>query len=885
MAEVTGNIGGQPVELNNAATEATLRQLVKAMGLLAAKSGGGGGAKSQKEVDAELKKFHKMLSDTNTEGKKLSKAEKARLQAQEDATKAAELEADRKKKAAFVTEKTIGGLQWFTKTAEAGAQSIIGLSSDLANLGNSMTSAANIFNRIPLVGGILSSTFGAIAGSSEKLLGAFQQASSIGAGFGGSLQEMTNAASGAGMTVDKFGALLAANGDKIALLGKGSTDGAREFGKMTKQIRASGAADELARLGYSTEQINSGMAGYAARLQQTGKLQGMTTAQVTAATASYLKELDAVARLTGKNREAMQKEEEQRMKDAQYMAFKRRLDADGQKELEMIMQSLPAELQEGAKEVLATGTATSEAGVQFLAYMNKSGQNLAVLGESARKTGTIQKGTAASVNAMIQDEAKSLANNPLGDTLSRFGSDAEKKFMSGIYDAASRQGKLAEMQAQQAEEEKKRKAEEAELRKKGLDPAAMQGFQERIAQLSNQFTVLLATHMPTFMNAFDVLTKLINEYLVPALNFFMTYLKEIIIGFVALKGTMLVVGTALKAWNFFQQTKGTLLNPMIVKDVSGGLDLPGKGGKGAIGKAGGAIGTATKAAGALATVGNVAKVGGAVGAVVSAGMLVSDLSDISQREKTGEITKEEAKKERGGAVGGAAGGAGGAMAGAAAGAAIGSVVPVVGTVIGGIIGGAVGGWLGRSGGKAVGEAVAEKIPSKPVKPEEKPVQATAAAKPVKPEEKPAPVQAKPTTTLSDVELKKLIDERTPSKPIFPTSPTIGTATAVAGMPTPKTDIANTASTSGTATLADFEKRKLEMDKMNEEQKKKFMEMMVAGNTTPQTAKSQEQFNKTLEQLNTNTAEMIRLLKNQNALGARQIDITKELGSADIFNIA
>lgn len=823
MAEVTGNIGGQPVELNNAATEATLKQLVKAVGMLAAKSGGAGG-KSQKEVDAELKKFHKMLGDTNAEGKKLSKADKAKLKAQEDATKASELEADRKKKAAFVTEKSINGVQWFTKTAESAAMGLVGLGNDIANLGNSMTGAAALFTKLPLVGGLLGATFGAVAAQSEKLLGAFQNASSVGAGFGGSIQEMTNAASAAGMTVDKFGALLAANGPQIALLGKGSTDGARAFSRMAKDIRSSGAAAELMRLGYSTEQINGGMAGYAARLQQTGKLQGMTTSQVTQATASYLKELDAVARLTGKNREAMQKEEEQRMKDAQYMAFKRKLDAQGQKELEMIMQSLPAELQEGAKEVLATGTATSDAGVAFLAYMNKSGQNLAVLGDTARKTGTITAGSAARVSAMVQDEAKALADSPLGDTLARFGDDAQKRFMAGAYDAAARQGKLAEIQKQQQEEAKKRKEQEEELKKKGLDPAAMVGFQENIAKMSNQFSVLLASHLPMLQRAFDILTQVINDYIAPALTFFMDHLKEIVIGFVALKGTMLVVGAALKAWNFFQQTKGTLMNPMIVKDVSGGGgdDSGSRNGKDkAGGKKGGKFGKALNAAGKFA------KVGGIVGTIASAGMLMSDMSDISQREKEGKITAEEAKKEKGGAVGGAVVGAGGAMAGAAAGAAIGSVVPVVGTIIGGLIGGAIGGWLGREGGKAVGEAVMTS-PQKP---------------------------------------------GTAQKPGTPQAP-------VAGTPATKTAVAAT-SAAGTAQLADMEKRKLDTEKLTAEQTQQMQAMLASGNPSKL---SQEQMSKAMEQLNTNTAEMVKLLKNQTTISERQLDVTKGLGS-DIFTIA
>ena len=55
MADVTGDLGGQPIQLNNAATEATLKQLVQAIGILSAKSGKG--AKSQAQLEKELKKF------------------------------------------------------------------------------------------------------------------------------------------------------------------------------------------------------------------------------------------------------------------------------------------------------------------------------------------------------------------------------------------------------------------------------------------------------------------------------------------------------------------------------------------------------------------------------------------------------------------------------------------------------------------------------------------------------------------------------------------------------------------------------------------------------------------------------------------------------------
>ena len=59
MAEVTGDLGGQPIQLNNAATEATLRQLLAAMTVIANNTGKDKAAqvKTQKELERELKKL------------------------------------------------------------------------------------------------------------------------------------------------------------------------------------------------------------------------------------------------------------------------------------------------------------------------------------------------------------------------------------------------------------------------------------------------------------------------------------------------------------------------------------------------------------------------------------------------------------------------------------------------------------------------------------------------------------------------------------------------------------------------------------------------------------------------------------------------------------
>jgi hypothetical protein len=117
-----------------------------------------------------------------------------------------------------------------------------------------------------------------------------------------------------------------------------------------------------------------------------------------------------------------------------------------------------------------------------------------------------------------------------------------------------------------------------------------------------------------------------------------------------------------------------------------------------------AVKGATKAASSGALRGAVrggARVVPVLGTVLTAGMLASDLSSVSEQEEKGEITQKEAYQAKGGAIGGA----GGALAGAAAGAAIGAGFGGIGAIPGAIIGGILGSMAGGAGGEAIGSAM------------------------------------------------------------------------------------------------------------------------------------------------------------------------------------
>jgi hypothetical protein len=328
-----------------------------------------------------------------------------------------------------------------------------------------------------------------------------------------------------------------------------------------------------------------------------------------------------------------------------------------------------------------------------------------VLGETMRQTGTLTKNQMYAFDEARRSEMKTLAEEARTrtgsiSTIGLFGDAVQQKLVVGVLDAAAQTSNLRTTVAQQSDELGKA----AKAQKDAMDPAAMQQLQQNIAETSNKMSLLLAEHLPKLASAFDMLMNVISKYVVPAFEFMMRNFELIVGVLVAFKGALVLASAAAKAFELYKNLRGpgtTPANPMWTREIGGG------GGGGVDGDG------PDRKKGKGPGIRNVVKGFGAVGAVVSAGMLVSDLSDINEQEKSGQLTPEQAKEAKGGAVGGAAGGAGGALAGAAAGAAVGSVVPIIGTVIGGAIGAALGGWLGSKGGELAGKKLTETVKASP----------------------------------------------------------------------------------------------------------------------------------------------------------------------------
>jgi septal ring factor EnvC (AmiA/AmiB activator) len=577
MAEVTGDLGGQPIQLNNAATEATLRQLLAAMTVIANNTGKdkAAQAKSQKELEAELKRLAAAAKKTNKEAEKQADNLKKSTKELDENTEAVDKNTKKLEDFGKSLQKGSAALQYLGSQAMSAATGMTNMLSALSNAGNSLSGAAAVFGQLPIVGGVLGTMFGAVAGAAEKTYEAFKKSASVGANFGGSITEMIDSATGAGLTFDQFSGIIAKTGKDLALLGGDSEAGARRLAALGKEIKGSPIARELNRLGYSTEAINEGMATYAGQLAKTGSLQGMTNSQLVASTGAYLKDLDALTKLTGKNKKELEDERNARLKDAQFRFIMSKMDVDSQKNLQNLMDTIPKEHQEGMKEIIATGTATSEAGKAALAFLPESSRNMMQLNAQIRTTGKMGAQQTAVIADAYQNEAKRIAKTDVAGNMAQFGTDAQKQFYIGLSDAAAREKTYGQVQAEATKAAEERKKKESELKDKGLDPANMEAYKNKIAETSNEFTKFLANSglLDIMMVAFEDLVDIVKTYVIPGFNWLVANFdtvidvaKGVVVGFLAYKAVMAAL--ALKT---IAQTVWTGLTLIPLKGMVAGL--------------------------------------------------------------------------------------------------------------------------------------------------------------------------------------------------------------------------------------------------------------------------------------------------------------------------
>ncbi len=481
--------GVGPVEAKGAASEATLKELLRVMsqrpgggsggGGSGGSGGAGGGSKAQKNRDTA---DNQTAKQSNVLGNMFSMAGKS----------------------AGLAAFGLGRLTQYTVMTGKGmiglGESITNVVQTFANVGDSVENAASVFSKIPLVGGV----FAAVAKAATATTDAFQKATASGATFGGSVTEFSRAASGAGMTMEKYGQLISQNGDAMRLLGGTTEQGANRFSQISKALRAS--SSDLYALGYSTEDVNQGLANYSKFLGTTGKMGSMSNAELAKGAKSYLKEMDALAKVTGETRKQQEDAMAKLATDAQYQAAINSMGAEEAKRFAQSINGLPPGLREVAKDIMVTGTATTEESQQFMALMPKSAAKMAEFAEMSKR------GIAPTVAQ--QQELQNLLKMEGAAQKKQFGDNARyNKDIAKSYNMMNDAANITKDGLVDAT-----KATENAAKTTDGQAAAMEKTKQTLAEFSNGFQMALANSgiLDVLMKSFSFLANLVTTFVVPA---------------------------------------------------------------------------------------------------------------------------------------------------------------------------------------------------------------------------------------------------------------------------------------------------------------------------------------------------------------------------------
>ena len=204
-----------------------------------------------------------------------------------------------------------------------------------ARLSDAVTVATDSLGQLPMIGGIaerLGALGVSIADYTEQSVDVFQDLSNTGAGLNGQLAEFRQLAANTRMPLDQFAQMVQQNTEQLAAFGMGVEGGIRNFSKLSKDmftLNNGEYVDQLYNMGYSVEEMNELLVD---NISLTRRRDLQTEAQRQASIQSAInlaKQMDIVAKLTGRDAKAARDEMMERQREGATQARIRLLEKQG----------------------------------------------------------------------------------------------------------------------------------------------------------------------------------------------------------------------------------------------------------------------------------------------------------------------------------------------------------------------------------------------------------------------------------------------------------------------------------------------------------------------------------------------------------------------------
>jgi hypothetical protein len=221
----------------------------------------------------------------------------------------------------------------------------------------------------------------------ERTIKAYNESSAAGAMFADGMTGMRHAARDAGLTTEQFSNVVKQNSQSLAASGLGVAEGAKQMGRVGKEIRQSGVGEQLMKLGYGFEEQAELAATTAANMRRStgGKASDQ---QIAEQTAKYAENLRVISAITGED--AKRKTDEAKQQN-QILAFQ---------------QELAKKTPEQRAQIDAAMATMTE-------QEKKNFRDRVVLGTVINKEGAIYEATVAGARSKGEEALRLFENNEL----------------------------------------------------------------------------------------------------------------------------------------------------------------------------------------------------------------------------------------------------------------------------------------------------------------------------------------------------------------------------------------------------------------------------------------------------------------------------------------
>ena len=219
------------------------------------------------------------------------------------------------------------------------------------------------------------------AEQSDRLYGSFVELTRAGVTSSDGMLGLTDSAQRLGFGLDQvgiaaFNQLMTQASRDIAMMAGSAAQGRRRFAEFSGEIVRSDLGRQFMMMGFSVEDINTGVAGFVKQQVALGRAQSMSQQQLRDGAAQYLRELDALTRLTGIQKQELEAQMDSNRRNERFRAaiekVRREQGDEAARSLELNMavasERFP-ELSEGLKDIAAGFVTTEAAQRAFLAGM------------------------------------------------------------------------------------------------------------------------------------------------------------------------------------------------------------------------------------------------------------------------------------------------------------------------------------------------------------------------------------------------------------------------------------------------------------------------------------------------------------------------------------